>query len=79
MSSIYHCDIKGNNLVYDDYGNIKIIDFGSIVFNPNEYGKYGYTPDYNFFQFIKKEERVKFKELAFIFEMFSICKMINKL
>ncbi len=41
--SIYHCDLKGNNIVYDNYGLVKLIDFGSIVFDSNEYGKYGYT------------------------------------
>jgi serine/threonine protein kinase len=53
MLSIYHCDLKGNNLVYNYYGEIKFIDFGSIVFDSNKYGKNGYTPYYNFFQFIK--------------------------
>ena len=41
--SIYHCDIKGNNLVFDQYGNIKLIDFGSIVFSSVDYGIFGYT------------------------------------
>ena len=43
MKSIYHCDLKGCNIVYDYYGYIKFIDFGSIVFDSKDYGKYGYT------------------------------------
>ncbi len=43
LLSIYHCDLKGCNIVYDYYGKIKFIDFGSIVFDSNKYGKYGYT------------------------------------
>ena len=43
MKSIYHCDLKGLNIIYDNKGNIKLIDFGSIVFDSIDYGKYGYT------------------------------------
>jgi serine/threonine protein kinase len=43
LKSIYHCDLKGLNIVYDYDGKIKFIDFGSIVFDFKKYGKYGYT------------------------------------
>ena len=43
MKSIYHCDLKGLNIVYDNDGKIKFIDFGSIVFDSNKYGECGYT------------------------------------
>ncbi len=33
LKSIYHCDLKGLNIVYDYDGKIKFIDFGSIVFD----------------------------------------------
>jgi hypothetical protein len=52
--------LKGLNIVYDDDGKIKYIDFGSIVFESKEYGKYGYTEYYNFFQFIDLKERYKY-------------------
>jgi serine/threonine protein kinase len=29
---VYHCDIKGNNIIVDAEGNLLFIDFGSIVF-----------------------------------------------
>jgi hypothetical protein len=37
-----------------------MIDFGSIVFDSNDYGKYGYTKYYNFIQFIQRGERKKY-------------------
>ena len=39
--------------MYDKNGIIKFIDFGSIVFDSKNYGFYGYTEKYNFFQYIK--------------------------
>ncbi len=74
--SIYHCDIKGNNLVFDEYGNIKLIDFGSIVFSSVDYGKYGLTLDYNFVHLIDRFQIENFPELPYIFEMYSIYSMI---
>ncbi len=54
-----------------------MIDFGSIVFDSNDYGKYGYTEYYNFFQFTQRKEKNKYQEITFIFELYSICKMLN--
>ena len=42
-NSIFHCDIKPENIVINNEGELKIIDFGSIVFQLHEYGNYGYT------------------------------------
>ena len=71
--------MKGGNIVIDKNGDIKLIDFGSIVFDSNEYGNFGYTEYYNFFQHIKVEERNKYKEFTFLFELYSIYVMMNKI
>jgi hypothetical protein len=31
LLSIFHCDLKGDNIFYDYYGLIYLINFGSIV------------------------------------------------
>ncbi len=45
MKEIYYCDFKFENIVFDKYNNLKLIDLGTIVFKIEEYGKYGITKD----------------------------------
>jgi serine/threonine protein kinase len=52
---VFHCDIKGANIVIDKDYNLKLIDFGSIVFNHKEYAENQYTKLYN----LSKQTNIK--------------------
>ena len=76
---VYHCDLKSQNLILARDQKLKIIDFGTIVFNLMEYGRHGWTKGYFFLyelninikdlfnQIIKKDESehlIKLKDFS---------------
>jgi hypothetical protein len=65
-NNIFYCDYKFQNIVFDKKNNIKLIDLGTIVFQIEDYGKYGLTKDYSFLTKLSEitdEKRQKILEL----------------
>ena len=58
QNNIYYCDYKFQNIVFDKKSNLKLIDLGTIVFQIQDYGKFGLTKDYSILTKLSKENKV---------------------